>query len=465
MSFLPGLALGIALMIAAHVVGGRRRGRGLAITLLGAATGGLLAFPVVADIVSDPAASLSSFVGTDDPWSVLRLAPGAGPGTWVLAGFLPVAAVLCFAAAERAEFGRVARAMAVVVAGVVLAWLSAAGYLPEALANPPVYLLTAAFGAAAVVAYGASGLVSGLEQQAFGVRQFGAALLTLVLAVGIGAQSLQVTLAEWEVRPNGLPPAWPVVDATAPGEFRILWIGSSAGDRFPAPGGDPIGIVEASGASLRFGLTDRRGVSALDTGRPTFGPGYDYLRSALLELLAGETAHAGMLLAPLGVRYVVADEGDLPAPAAALLDVQADLDRVPAGGLTIFRNAAALPTAFVATDPDWTPAADASSFPQIAARPIVNVRRIAPPEAGGTSGADQAGEVVVADQFDPGWRIENGGERLSPHRAFGWAISSEVEPGSISFIFTGQSMRSAEMALLGLLWLAALWITRKPVSV
>jgi hypothetical protein len=285
-----------------------------------------------------------------------------------------------------------------------------------------------------------------------------------VLAVGIGAQALQVTLAEWEVRPNGLPPAWPVVDAAAPGEFRILWVGSTARDRFPAPGGDPIGIVGSSDAGLRFGLTDRRGSSALDIGRPASGPGYDYLRSVLGELLAGETAHAGMLLAPLGVRYVVADEGDLPASAAARFDVQADLDRVPAGGLTIFRNAAALPTAFVATDPAWIPTADASSFPEIAARPIVDVQRIAPPGAGGTPDVASAGEVVVADQFDAGWRIENQGQRRTPQRAFGWAISSEVEPGSVSFIHTGQWVRTAEMVLLGLLWLAALWITRKPVS-
>jgi hypothetical protein len=211
-------------------------------------------------------------------------------------------------------------------------------------------------------------------------------------------------------------------------------------------------------------LTDRRGASALDTGRPASGPGYDYLRSVLLELLAGETAHAGMLLAPLGVRYVVADEGDLPEAAAAVFDVQADLDRVPAGGLTIFRNAAALPTAFVAADPAWIPAVDASSFPEIAARPIVDVQRVAPPREGGVTEAPSAGELVVADQFDPGWRIENQGQRLTPQRAFGWAISSEVEPGRVSFIFTGQWVRTAEMALLGLLWLAALWITRKPVS-
>jgi hypothetical protein len=309
----------------------------------------MLAFPVVADVVSARGATLVSFVGTDDPWSVLRLVPGGGPGSWVLAGFLPLAAVICFAA-RGDQGGRVWRAMLLAVAGTVLAWVSAAGYLPDALSNPPVYLAVAAFGEAAVLAHGASGLVSDLERQAFGLRQIGAALLTIVLAVGIGAQALQVTLAEWEVGSNGLPPAWPVVDSSAPGEFRILWIGTPRGDGFPAPGGDPLGVVAAGDASVRFGLTDRHGTSALDTGRASSGPGYDRLRAALVELLAGETSHAGSMFAPLGVRYLVADEGDLPVAALGRLDAQADLDRVPAGGLRIYKNAAALPTAFAATE-------------------------------------------------------------------------------------------------------------------
>lgn len=463
-SFVPGLALAIALMALAHLVAARRRGRGAALTLLGALTAGLLAFPFVADLVSDPAASLSSFVGTDDPWSVLRLSPGEAPGTWALAAFLPIAAVLCFAAAERRELARAWRAMGVAVAGTVLAWASAAGYLPEPLSNPPAYLLAAAFAEAVVIAYGAPGLVSGLERHAFGARQLGAGLLTVVLGVGFGAQAIQVALAEWDVRPNGLPPAWPVLDSSAPGEFRILWVGAARGDRFLAPGGDPIGVVGSDDAALRFGLTDRHGTTALDTGRPASGPGYDYLRSALGEVLAGETAHAGMLLAPLGVRFVVAAEGDLPHAAAVRLDAQADLDRLPAGGLTIYRNAAALPTAYIATDPGWTPASGVAGLAEIASRPIVDVERIPPPETGESAGATSAGEVVVADQFDAGWRVENGPRRLEPRRAFGWAISSPVESGSVVVTFTRQWPRTVEMAVLGLLWLAALWITRKPVS-
>src|SRR3990170_5931611 len=75
-----GMLLPLALMAAAHVLAGRRRDRGLALSLLAAGAAALLAFPVVADVVAAPAATLSSPLGTRAPWSVLRLAPGGGPG-------------------------------------------------------------------------------------------------------------------------------------------------------------------------------------------------------------------------------------------------------------------------------------------------------------------------------------------------------------------------------------------------
>jgi GT2 family glycosyltransferase len=463
-AFEPGLLLGIGLFAVAHVLGGRRRDRGLGLLLLGAVSASLLAFPVLADVVADPGASLGSLVGTDDPWSVLRLVPGSAPGSWALAAFLPVSAVICFAAVERDLRGRAWRAMIVAVAGTGLAWASAAGYLPAALSNAPVYVGAAALAEAALIAYGAPGLVSGLEQQAFGARQVGSALLAVVLFVGLGSQALQVTLAEWEVRPNGLPPAWPVIDSSAAGDFRILWIGGPRGDRFPSPGGDPLGVVEAGPASVRFGVSDRHGVSALDIGRSAFGPGYDQLRAAVGELLAGGTSHAGAMLGPLGIRFVVAGPGDLPAAARARLDAQADLDRVPAGGLAIYRNAAELPTAFVASDPAWTSSAEDTDLAAIAARPTVGVERIPPPESSVRAEVELPAEVVALDQFDAGWRVRDGDRRLAPRRAFGWAMSADVEPGEVSFVYTGQWVRTLEMSALGALWLAALWITRKPGS-
>jgi GT2 family glycosyltransferase len=463
LSFEPGLALPIALAGAAHVIEGRRRARGVGLIVLGAVAAAGLAFPVVLDVAGHPA-SLGSGIGTTDPWSILRFAPGATPGSWGLAAFLPVAAVLCFAAVGRQDRGRAWRAMTVAVGAAGLAWVSAAGYLPEAVSNAPAYLVGAAFAAAAVVAYGAPGLVSGLERQAFGIRQIGAALLTIVLGVGIGSQALQIALAEWDVRPSGLPPAWPVIDTSAPGEFRILWIGRPSGERFAAPGGDPLGIVEAGAASVRYAITDRDGIVALDVGRAAHGPGYEYLRRALGEILAGDTSHAGALLGPLGVRFVVASDGDLPEATRTRLDAQLDLDPNPAGGLTIYRNAAALPTAFVGPVGTWPDAEEDANLPAIAARALVPVERVPPPEELRGYDVDVAGQLVIGDQRSAGWRVSNGDGAQTPRPAFGWAMAADVEPGAVTLEDRDQFARTVEVAVLGFLWLAALWITRKPGS-
>jgi hypothetical protein len=287
------------------------------------------------------------------------------------------------------------------------------------------------------------------------------AVLTILLSVGIAAQALQVTFAEWAIRPGGLPPAWPVIASSSAGEFRILWVGAPNGDRFPAPGGDPIALAEAGDETVRFGLTDRDGITALDEGRARSGPGYDELHGILETLLGGGTRHLGALLGPFGVRYLIAEEGDLPAGVADRLSEQLDLDRVPAGGLTIFRNAAVLPTAFVSAN---APVPDRSDPAAVEASPDVIARAL---EGGGetfTGSADAAGHVVVSEQFDAGWRVDNAGEVLAPFAGYGWAIAAPVQPGEVTVRYTRQWLRTAELALLALLWVVALWVTRKQGS-
>ena len=260
----------------------------------------------------DPASALTSEIGTTDPWSLLRLAPGTGPGTWAVAAFLPIAAIVCFAGAGDPQRGRAWRALIVAVSGTLLAWASVAGQLPVALSNAPMWIGAAAVAESALLAYGLSTFGKGLERQAFGARQLGVAVLAVVLSVGIAGQALQVTFAEWAVGPGGLPPAWPVIASTGQGPFRILWLGELDGDRFPAPGGDPISLAEDGDRTVRFGLTDRDGVSALDEGRARSGTGYDELHAVLERVLAGGTRHAGALLGPFGIRFVIAEDGDLP---------------------------------------------------------------------------------------------------------------------------------------------------------
>jgi GT2 family glycosyltransferase len=459
-AFAPSVALPLGLFVAVWLLVGRVRGRGLLLVGLAALAGALLAFPVALAAASDPPEALTSAVGTQDPWSLLRLAPGDGPGTWAIAAFLPLAALICFAGVRGERRRDAWAAVLVAVAGTVLAWGSVAGALPDALTNAPAWLGAAAVAEAALIAHGLSSFAIGLGRQSFGVRQIGVAALTVTLAVGIGAQSIQVVLAEWAVRPDGLPPAWPVV-ASSRGEFRILWLGAPNGDRMPAPGGDPIGVVDAGPATARYGLTDRDGATALDEGRARSGPGYRELRGAVSELLAGDTQHAGALLGLFGVRFVVAEEEDLPAASLARLVEQLDLNRMPAGGLVIFRNAAELPTAFASPD---APIPDAPDPALLEESPPADVT---PLEGGGerwSGSVPTTGHVVVTQQFDGAWRVESGGERLVPFPGFGWAIAGEVGAGEVVIEYTRQWVRTAELALLAALWLAALWITRKPGS-
>jgi len=349
----------------------------------------------------------------------------------------------------------------VAVSGTLLAWASVAGVLPAALTNAPAWIAAAAVAESALVAYGLSTFGKGLERQAFGARQLGVAVLAVVLSVGIAAQALQVTFAEWEVRLGGLPPAWPVIASTAQGPFRILWLGEPDGDRFPAPGGDPISLAEAGERTVRFGLTDRNGVTGLDEGRARSGRGYDELHGVLERLLAGGTRHAGALLGPFGVRFVIAEEGDLPPGVAERLSEQLDLDRVPAGGLTIFRNAAALPTAFVSPN---APVPDRSDPAAVEASPAVIARELGGAGASFTGTADAPGHVVVTQQLDAGWRVENAGEVLAPFPGYGWAIAAPVQAGTVAVRFMDQWVRTVELFLLALLWGIALWVTRKPGS-
>jgi GT2 family glycosyltransferase len=460
-AFAPAIVLPVGLFALVNLVAGRRRDRGSALVALAALSAALLAFPVVIAASGDAASALTSEIGTTNPWSLLRLAPGTGPGTWAVSAFLPLAAIVCFAGAGDPQRGRAWRALMVAVSGTLLAWASAAGVLPAALTNAPAWIAAAAVAESALVAYGLSTLGKGLERQAFGARQLGVAVLAVVLSVGIAAQALQVTFAEWEVRLGGLPPAWPVIASTPQGPFRILWLGEPDGDRFPAPGGDPISLAEAGERTVRFGLTDRNGVTALDEGRARSGRGYDELHGVLERLLAGGTRHAGALLGPFGVRFVIAEEGDLPQGVAERLSEQLDLDRVPAGGLTIFRNAAALPTAFVSPN---APVPDRSDPAAVEATPAVIARELGGAGASFTGTADAPGHVVVTQQLDAGWRVENAGEVLSPFPGYGWAIAAPVQAGTIAVRFTDQWVRTVELFLLALLWGIALWVTRKPGS-
>jgi hypothetical protein len=264
-----------------------------------------------------------------------------------------------------------------------------------------------------------------------------------------------------------LPPAWPVVSQGANGDFRVLWIGRDDGMPFPAPGGDPSGVLAAGPASLRYALTGREGVTALDIGRSEQGPGYQQLERTLAELIGGETHHAGALLAPFGIRYIVSGAGDLPALVRSRLEGQIDLDRVPALGLTIYRSPRPFPPAGSVPGDALGPLLERDAG--LSAVAMLQAPRVSvlPGVQGGWTGRIEAGSAAyVADQYADGWQLRSGSQEESPSPAFGWALgfAPVASAGRASISYAYQWMRTAQTIVLALLWAGALWITRRPMG-
>lgn len=463
MAFFPGGALAVALIVIVHVLAGSHRARGLALIGLSVVVAAILLFPFVPSLLAGGGASLASVIGTTDLSRLARHAPGPGPGTWMVAAFLPVAAFVSFALVGSELRGRAIRASLIALAGLALSWLSAAGWLPAPVSNPLAYLAAAVVAEVMMVAFGVASATTGLEREAFGMRQLLTGLLVVVLGGGLVLQSMAALVGGWAVGgPEQVPAAWSVLRSTTDGDFRVLWIGSRNGDPFPAPGGDPTAIAQAGAWSLRYALTGRDGSLALDLARPSVGPGHERLARALGEILAGGTRHGGALLAPFGIRFVIAADDDLPPEASAVFDAQVDLDLVPASGLTVYRNARALaPAAMLGDEPATLAALRTSEPARIAATSVrggVALRRV----DGGWEGGRGTGPIYLSTEFQGDWRLE--GSDDDPFTAFGWATGFDVQQAPVTIRHAAQLPATIQIVVLAVLWLGALWFTRKPVT-
>jgi hypothetical protein len=433
-----------------------------------AAAGAVLVFPLTLVLARAGGVGFWDAAGSPSFASVVRLHLGPGPGSWWTGFYLPLAAALALVFVSGRLAGIAVRAGMIALASIYLAWLAAAGYLPVWLSNPAAYLGLAAFSLALMVGLGMGFVAKGMAEVAFGSRQVGTALLVLLLGVGLAGQALQAARGSWAVGGSDrLPPAYPVVADAAGPPYRVLWLGSVHGDVFPPPAGTPDGTVSAGPASVRFAVRSPRGASVLDLGRPAAGPGYDYVRQVLREALAGRTRHAGSLLAPLAVRFVAADPRDISNRVIRRLVRQLDLNLIPAGGLLIFENAKWVPLASLVADPEWLQAAFAPTVESVAQLPAAHAEPLGLSSQSGPPTAYAL--ILLSQQYDSRWRLtlQPGSAPLRPRRAFGWAVGFAGRPRSPgpAIAFEGQRIRTLEIALLAMLWLGVLWLTRRPALV
>jgi hypothetical protein len=224
-------------------------------------------------------------------------------------------------------------------------------------------------------------------------------------------------------------------------------------------------------SAVRFSVTPPAGASAYDMARPLSGTGFDELTHTLDAVLNGPTRHAGSLLAPYGIRYVVGAIGDLPDAVQTRLSRQLDMVETAAGGLVVFRDTLTVPLAAVIPDPAWARAAALGGLQAQAALQDPHAIPLSgsgghwslPAKAGATF--PPGSFVLLGQQDGPKWRLTppRGGP-LSPMSAFGWSVGFDYRPTSAGFTvtFAGQPQRTALVLALSVLWLAALWITRRP---
>lgn len=455
--WLAGSLLLLPLLVAPEPGGSRVRGGGL--SAAAALASAILVFPFTLELARVDGGSTVGAAGVPDFGALVLLSPGSSPGAWIVAAFLPVAGVLAFAFAEDRR-GWAWRSLVTAAAGIPLAWLAAAGHLPDPLANPLAFLTPAAFSLSLIVALGLTSMGPQVRRASFGGLQLVAVVLVAVLAVGVGGQIARALGGGWAVGEHRVPPAWPVVASARAGQhYRVLWLGPAGRGRFQPPGGEAQGAIP-SDPEILYGVTGPAGRSALAVGLPAHGAVYDRLEEVLRAMLSGRVSHGGALLAPFGIRFAVAEQGDLPPGAVERLDAQIDLNLVQAaGGMRIYRNAVAFPEAGAIAGPE---ALAAARSPDLLAPVTVDPEAVTPfrrddgPSWRGAAPGSEASPVLVATSFHPEWTLEGGG---APFPAFGWAVGFEAPPeaGELRVAFGGQATRTMQLVGLSVLWLAAIW--------
>jgi GT2 family glycosyltransferase len=480
-AFLPGALLAVPVVLAVGFVipDGTDRVRGLARAGLAVAVAVALAFPVIVGVVGSHGFGLADPVGHPSFLSALRLSIGSAPGAWRVAFFLPIAAALGLAFVS-GPLGRPAlRALVLALAGVYLTWAAGAWWLPSPLANPVVFAGLAAFAMCTLAAVGLESVLTDLPRASFGYRHLGSITMIGVIGAGLIGQTFQAARGAWDVGgAERVPAAYSVVAGSHPAPSRVLWLGRRVGGALPAPAGGPQGEVTAGASSLRYTVAGPVGAAALDFGRSANGKGYDQLERAVAAIVTGPTRHAGALLAAFGVAYIVAGQGDLPPAVALRLSQQVDLIAESADTLLIYRDPVAPPLQSLVSDPAWLAAItndERSRHLLTRSEDLQWITQLAPAHTpplarrgdvfSGTAPGSQPSLVLLSQQFDARWRLTYpDGTSQGAAPAFGWADRFTLPAGAGPFTvrFTGQAARSAQMTVLSILWLAALWITRRP---
>jgi hypothetical protein len=335
---------GLGILVGSFLVGQwRGAARALAVALGATAVAAVLLGPWVIGTLLAGHRAIGVFGLTGGPWSapsfgaVVRfdLGPtGGSPLSWLLV----IAALLPLVVGRHDRLAWAGRLWAVAALSWLLVWADGRGWTAPFSPSLVVVLAPAAVGVAAGVGLGVVAFERDLAEYRFGWRQAVSAVAIAAAAVGLLPVLAAAGDGRWGLPAAGYGSSLSFLSTAADeGAFRVLWIG--------APRALPLGAWSLE-PGVAYATSEDGTADAVDLWAPA-GPGPTSTLADALDLATeGATDHLGQLLAPAGVRYVVAVESlapsvgglqqsvTFPLPTsivAGLLD-QSDLQVVPGGG-------------------------------------------------------------------------------------------------------------------------------------
>jgi GT2 family glycosyltransferase len=325
------------------------------------------------------------------------------------------------------------------------AWLTAAASWVAAIllaragmlagAGAELILVPAVLALAVSIAMGVFAFELDVVGSDFGVRQLLSGVAALALVVGLVPVAVAAADGRWYAPEGDFRRLLRVVDDGE--DFRTLWIGDP--DLLPLAGWtlDRTDIAVGLSTGLDPTLTQRHRLDG--------GPGVEVLRESVGAALGGGTARLGRVLAPMGVRYVVAVDRSAPQPfagreiplpdgALAALREQLDLSEIPLNpGLALFEVADPWPLRHRPGAGQWDLSADALTLAELLQSPLPAPEPVLSPGAGpGTRFSGTiTGDLPVgqSSNVDPGWELTVNGESSGATPVLGWAQGFAVPGG------------------------------------
>jgi GT2 family glycosyltransferase len=350
-------------------------------------------------------------------------------GLLVLALYAPVVIAPLIGRGWRLSWAARGSLLAVGFAG--LAALSDGGHLPWRLPEAGILLAPAACGIALAAAAAAASLELDVIGARFGWRQPLGVLVSLGIAAGLLPTFVATFNGAWFAHRSTIGYLRQLPAADVAGNYRTLFIGDPR--LLPTPSRPAVGGVS-------YAVVDD---GALAPTSQFLAPetGGDALVAEALGLMRdARSEHAGRLLAPLGVRYLVIPVNDHTGSAAGttpdalasgLLDAMtAQLDFRVVGStdeVRVFENTAWLPVT-ATLDPAAAQRSNQAGLvalvgdsPGSGTAVFVNAR------AGQTNrAAVTAGTVLLATTDSPNWHLTVAGREVARRGAYGWAMAFDV---------------------------------------